>query len=233
MTGLVSAQICLLASAPTPYQERMLDFAGPLGAYLIGSIPFGLILCKVFKGVDIRESGSKNIGATNAGRVCGWPFFVVTFLLDFGKGFGAVFLPLAIAEWVGCVMAIYLPFFGVLYGVAAILGHTFPVYVGFKGGKAVATSFGVFVALAPWAALTALAVWVVLFAVFRYVSLASMAAAVAAPVAYAVQYRAGLEGHLPVLCFAIAVALLVIIRHRANIGRLLAGTENRVGKRKE
>jgi glycerol-3-phosphate acyltransferase PlsY len=202
----------------------------PLGAYLVGSIPFGLILCRATKGVDLREHGSRNIGATNAGRVCGWPFFVATFALDFGKGLGPVLGGLAVAA--RCSADAPLGWLGVAYGLGAILGHTFPLYVGFKGGKAVATSFGVFVALAPWAALIALGVWLVVFLPLRYVSLASMVAAVVAPIAYAVLHRDELSDHWPVLAFAAAIAVLVVVRHRANIGRLLAGTENRVGRKK-
>jgi acyl phosphate:glycerol-3-phosphate acyltransferase len=200
-------------------------FLIPAAAYLLGSVPFGLILCKAVKGVDIREHGSKNIGATNAGRVCGMPFFFITFALDFGKGLAPVLLG---GGWAATLDGTPLDLLRVGYGVAAILGHTFPVYVGFKGGKAVATSFGVFVALAPWAALIALGVWGVLFLAFRYVSLASMVAAVAAPVAYAVEHWGTLGDRLPVLGFAAAIAVLVVLRHRANIARLLAGTESRV-----
>lgn len=213
----------------------------PLAAYLLGSVPFGLILCKVVKGVDIREHGSRNIGATNAGRVCGWPFFVVTFLLDFGKGLAVV---------LGGMLVDRIPSGGgsgpggfgpelpyswlhVAYGVCAILGHTFPLYVRFKGGKAVATSFGVFVALAPWSALIALGVWLVVFLPLHYVSLASMTAAVAAPIAFFATHPTDIRGRLPVLLFTIAIAVLVIVRHRANIGRLLAGNENRITFRRK
>jgi glycerol-3-phosphate acyltransferase PlsY len=202
----------------------------PLGAYLLGAVPFGLILCRLIKGVDIRQHGSRNIGATNAGRVCGWPFFAATFVLDFGKGLGPVLGGLAVSR--SCGAEAQLNWLGVIYGLGAILGHTFPVYVGFRGGKAVATSFGVFVALAPWAALIALGVWLVVFLPLRYVSLASIAAAAAAPVGYAILHRAELRNRWPVLAFAFAIAVLVIVRHRANIRRLLAGTENRVGARK-
>ena len=202
----------------------------PLASYLLGAVPFGLILCRAIKGVDIRRHGSRNIGATNAGRVCGWPFFAVTFGLDFGKGLAPVLVG-------GAVVASTAPGLSVdgmrvIYGVCAILGHTFPVYVGFQGGKAVATSFGVFVALAPLAAAIAFGVWAVVFAASRYVSLASMTGAAAAPVAYAVRHRTTLADHLPVLVFAVAVAALVLLRHRANIGRLRAGTENRFGAKR-
>jgi acyl phosphate:glycerol-3-phosphate acyltransferase len=205
--------------------ELIAYVAIPLGAYLLGSVPFGLILCKLAKGVDIREHGSHNIGATNAGRVCGIPFFFITFALDFAKGLG----PVLLGGWAAASLDVMrLDLVCVLYGLCAIVGHTLPVYVGFKGGKAVATSFGVLVALAPLAALIALAVWLTVLLLFRYVSLASMIAAGAAPVAYAVEHWSALGDHLPVLIFTAAVAALVVIRHRANIGRLLAGNENRV-----
>lgn len=203
----------------------------PLASYSLGAVPFGLILCLVIKGVDIRRYGSKNIGATNAGRVCGFPFFIAAFILDFAKGLVPVILaPALLKEYAADLPVIWMQ---ILYGALAIFGHTFPVCLGFKGGKAVATSFGVFVGLAPWAALVALGVWGLLFVAFRYVSLASMAAALVAPFAVAVQYRNELGTHAPILYFTGAVAVLVIIRHRANIKRLLAGNESRVrfGKR--
>ncbi len=210
----------------------------PIAAYLLGSVPFGLILCKLVRGVDIREHGSRNIGAANAGRVCGWPFFAGTFLLDFAKGLAAVPLGVrAACWWLGWLdapppQAETPELLGVLYGLCAILGHTFPLYLRFRGGKAVATGFGVFVALAPLAAVIAFGVWLVLFAAFRYASLASMAAAVASPVALAVLERDAFGVRLPVFILAVVVAAFVIIRHRANIRRLLAGTENRFGRRK-
>lgn len=202
----------------------------PFGAYLLGSVPFGLILCRVVKGVDIRQHGSGNIGATNAGRVGGFPFFAGTFLCDFGKGLGAVLAGAALAGPMRD--GVSLDLLRVLYGLGAILGHTFPIYVRFKGGKAVATSFGVFVALAPWAALTAFGVWVVVAVVFRYSSLASMSAAAAAPISFALMQREAFGERLPVFLFAVAIAVLVIVRHRANIRRLLAGTENRFGTKR-
>jgi len=198
----------------------------PLGAYLLGAVPFGFLLCRAVKGVDIREHGSRNIGATNAGRVCGWPFFAAAFALDFLKGLAPMCVGWVLIRQLdaGVNAEVLL----ILYGAAAIVGHTFPVYLRFKGGKAVATSFGVFVGLAPIPALVAFAVWLVLFLAFRYVSLASMMAAVCAPVAAVVQYRSDLPGHLPVLIFAAVIAVLVVVRHRANIKRLLTGTESRI-----
>ena len=204
----------------------------PVAAYLLGSVPFGLLLCRVIKGVDIRESGSKNIGATNAGRVCGMPFFFAAFTLDFLKGLA----PVLVGAWVLAEFGPDLPeaLMMILYGALAVLGHTFPVYLRFKGGKAVATSFGVFVGLAPVAAGIAFGVWLALFLAFRYVSLASMLGAVAAPTAYAVLHRDRLDiEHWPVLAFTAVVAVLVVVRHRANIKRLLAGTESRISFKKK
>ncbi|MFO7899647.1 MAG: glycerol-3-phosphate 1-O-acyltransferase PlsY [Planctomycetota bacterium] len=208
-------------------------FVLPLAAYLLGAIPFGLVLCRAIKGIDIREHGSRNIGATNAARVCGLPFFFATFALDFAKGLAPVLAGGAFARWwlVGYMEfdpATSLEWLAVVYGVAAIVGHTVPVYAGFRGGKAVATSFGVFVALAPWAALIALGVWGCVFLALRYVSLASMLGAVAAPAAYALLRRGALSEHVAVFVFTAAVAVLVVVRHRANIGRLLRGEESRV-----
>ncbi len=197
----------------------------PLAAYSFGAVPFGLILCMVFRGVDIREHGSRNIGATNAGRVCGWPFFAATFLLDFAKGLAPVVLGAMVVQSLAPELAA--DWLWILYGALAIAGHTFPAYCEFKGGKAVATGFGVFMALAPVAAAIAFGVWLVLFVAFRYVSLASICAAAAAPIAYAMQHRDTLDTHRPILYFASAVAVLVIVRHHANIRRLISGTENR------
>lgn len=205
----------------------------PLGAYLLGSVPFGFLLCRAIKGVDIREHGSKNIGATNAGRVCGKPFFFAAFALDFLKGLA----PVLVGGWVLAEFGPDLPEapMMILYGASAVIGHTFPVYLRFKGGKAVATSFGVLVGLAPAAAAIAFGVWLVLLLAFRYMSLASMLGAVAAPVAYAVVHHDHLDSaeHWPVLAFTAVVAVLVVVRHRANIKRLLAGTESRVSFKKK
>jgi glycerol-3-phosphate acyltransferase PlsY len=205
----------------------------PLAAYLLGSIPFGLCLCRAIKGVDIRESGSKNIGATNAGRVCGKPFFFAAFALDFLKGLA----PVLVGGWVLAEFGPNLPKapMMILFGALAVAGHTFPLYLRFKGGKAVATSFGVLVGLAPAAAAIAFGVWLVFFIALRYVSFASMLGAVAAPVAYAGLNwdRLGKTEYWPVLVFTVVVAALVVVRHRTNIKRLLAGTESRVSFKKK
>ena len=198
-------------------------------SYLVGAIPFGLLVVKAVKGVDIRELGSGNIGATNVGRVLGRGGFAAVFALDFLKGFG----PVAIAGWYarvhgsaspGCVPL------AIVAGLAAILGHAFPIYLGFKGGKAVATSTGAFTWLAPWATLIALVTWVVLFAAFRYVSLASICAAFALAVGVGLTTEKPFGQGACLTAFAAMIAILVIARHKGNIGRLLRGEENPFGK---
>ena len=208
------------------YEHVYIYLLVPLGAYMAGSIPFGLLLCLLIKGVDIREHGSKNIGATNAGRVCGWQFFAAAFTLDFLKGLLSVLAGMWIIHWLEADANIEA--MKILYGAFAIIGHTFPAYLGFKGGKAVATGFGVFTALAPVAAGMAFVIFAIVLALFRYVSLASIFGAIAAPLAFAYQHRHDLDEHMTILSFTIIIALVVILRHHANIRRLLAGNENRV-----
>ncbi|MBM4047329.1 MAG: glycerol-3-phosphate 1-O-acyltransferase PlsY [Planctomycetes bacterium] len=212
----------------------MIEIIGVIASYFIGAIPFGYVVVKAIKGVDVREYGSKNIGATNAARVLGWPFFIVVFSLDFAKGFVPCLL---IARHVGQ------PSWGtpsphvvtILCGLFAICGHIWPIYMGFKGGKAVAAAAGVFFWIAPKAAGVALAAFAIVFLTFRYVSLGSICAS-AALIAAAVWFEPNRTGKgLPLLVFCALVALLVIVRHKTNIQRLLAGTESRVrfgGKRK-
>lgn len=203
-------------------------------SYLIGAIPFSFTLPKVVKGIDIRTVGSGNIGATNVGRVMGRAWGVLAYFLDVAKGFTPV-----------CLAAVWLDRFHwggvcppaavILCGAAAICGHIWPVYLKFRGGKGVATSSGVLLYLEPVGTLVALAIWVIAVAIWRYVSLASILAAIAL-VGY-VLLTAGRRGGdtTPLILFAIAMAAIVIVRHRSNIKRLLNGTENRIGggKRKE
>jgi len=207
-----------------------------VGGYLCGSIPFGWLIGKM-RGVDIREHGSRNIGATNCGRVCGWPWGVLAFLLDVAKGFGpvsvAVMLTGGLARDSG-PQTVWL--LNVVAAVGPILGHTFPVWLKFKGGKAVATSLGVLLALPPlwWIALTALGVWVVVVAATAYVSVGSTAAALAFGGIYGGFYGSEtLTTYLPVTVFVALIIILVIVRHRSNYARLLKGTENRVWGKKD
>jgi acyl phosphate:glycerol-3-phosphate acyltransferase len=194
-----------------------------IGGYLLGSIPFGLITGNV-AGVDIRQHGSKNIGATNVWRVCGWKFGLPVFLLDVGKGVGAVF----IGQWAAMQWGGAADWAMVAGAMACILGHSFPVWLRFKGGKGVATSLGAIIGLMWKVSLIVFGLWAVLFLTTRYVSLASVIAAATFPV---VAFLLGASP--PFLGFAILAATLVIVLHKTNIQRLLAGTENRFGKKKE
>jgi glycerol-3-phosphate acyltransferase PlsY len=198
-------------------------------AYLLGSIPFGLILVRIFRKQDIRQQGSGNIGATNVIRSGGKGLGAATFLLDAAKGYVAVLL-----AWQVGLHAHQTQFqtqnLAATAAVCALVGHVYPLWLGFKGGKGVATGFGVFLGITATAALVALAAFILIFALSRYVSLASIIAAIAFPVA------ALLLPHEPLTPFMIAVVILlpliVIAKHHANIRRLLAGTEYRFGKSK-
>ena len=190
-----------------------------IAAYLFGAIPFGLLVAKS-RGVDIRIQGSGNIGATNVFRVLGKGWGIFTFVLDALKGF----LP----AFVFPRMAGLDPEWGVLFGIVAILGHSFPVYLKFKGGKGVATSTGMLLGVAPLAVGIGFVCWVLCMVISRIVSLSSIVAAIAVAVAVWV-----LDPTAMVVNTALTIlAVLVIWLHRANIRRLLNGTENRFGKKK-
>lgn len=200
-------------------------------AFLSGSIPFGYFAGKL-KGIDIRQHGSGNIGATNVIRVCGKGIGIPVFILDMLKGLVPTLLP----AWLmrdGDVSANLLSATAVAAGFSSILGHMFTPWLGFKGGKGVATAAGVLLGIAPVPMLVALMAWLVLFFATKYVSLASIAAAVAVPVTMAaLMLRAGYYDWV-LLTFGIALGVLVIVRHRANIQRLFAGTENKAGAKKQ
>jgi len=194
-------------------------------AYLLGSIPFGYILVRIFRKEDIRATGSGNIGATNVARSGAKGLGLLTLLLDLLKGVAAVLIAKCFAPGT--------PGFpsdlAVAAGIAAVLGHVFPVWLGFKGGKGVATALGVFLALAPLAALCALGVFVVVFAITRYVSLASILAAVMLPVFCLLL----MPDRSPVFVGGVIfLALLVVAKHHANIARLMQGKESRFGSKK-
>jgi glycerol-3-phosphate acyltransferase PlsY len=204
-----------------------LAYTLPAVAYLYGSVPFGWLAAKWLRGVDIRKVGSGNIGATNAARVLGFRFFPVIFVLDLSKGL----LP-ALAEVALVGQGRYSPHpLVVATGLAAVLGHAFPVYLGFKGGKAVATSAGFFLAVAPVQLLIAAGVWGLVFAVWRYVSLASITAAVALPVALCLMRPDPFGSGIFLTGMGVLGGVLVIYLHRANIGRLLTGTEHKIGRK--
>ena len=184
--------------------------------YLLGSVPYGLILTKAAGLGDIRAIGSGNIGATNVLRTGNKPLAAATLLLDVLKGAAA----LLIARWAWGEEA------ALVAGVAAMAGHIFPVWLGFKGGKGVATAAGVMLAAQWWLGLATLAVWAAVFAATRISSAGALAACAAAPVI------ALLAGDWPLSAFAAGLAALIAWRHKANIQRLMAGTEPRVGAKK-
>ena len=195
-------------------------------AYLVGAIPFGYLVAR-WRGVDILKHGSGNIGATNVGRVLGRPFGVLVFLLDFAKGA----LPTWIASRWASASELELPpdLLPVAAAVAAFLGHLFPVYLRFRGGKGVATAAGTVFVLLPRPALAALLAWFVVALVSQYVSLASLTAAVVlCGVRLILTPQPGNDAHLVVTLFCLIVAAFIFVRHRANIDRLLHGNENRL-----
>ncbi|MFI4854152.1 MAG: glycerol-3-phosphate 1-O-acyltransferase PlsY [Phycisphaerales bacterium JB065] len=212
-----------------------------LVAYAIGGIPFGLLL-GLTQGVDIREHGSGNIGATNTMRVLGKRLGLTAFLLDVAKGAVPVLI------WGYIISAASKPdlpapeaFKWLGIGVATVLGHMFPIYLRFKGGKGVATGFGMFLGFWPWvtpAAVLALLAWIVCLKTTRYVSVSSIAGACVLPVAilgFAFSpWPTGSqpEGVWPFVVVGLLVAVLVVVKHRSNLARLKAGTEPKVGQRK-
>jgi len=215
-----------------------------IGAYLLGSIPFGLLIAKAH-GKDLRSIGSGNIGATNVSRALGRKWAYICFVLDVLKGMVPMLATSILVSRYSILdehRASSIEYQVMLWlwlatGCTAILGHIFPIYVKFKGGKGVATSFGVALGLWPYytiCASFAVAIWVVVVLIWRYVSLASIAASVTFPLVLilAIVLRPGWEfvSLWPLLIAATVIPLMVIIRHRENIKRLLAGTESKILK---
>ena len=186
-------------------------------AYLLGSIPFGLILAKLFGGRDVRKAGSGNIGATNVLRVVGPLAGTLTLLLDAAKGWLAVWLGGRLTHDQTAVM--------VLAGFLAMVGHCFPVWLGFRGGKGVATAAGVFLALCPLAFLAALILFILVVSFWRYVSLGSLAAAAVLPLLVYLLWAPHFAPPESVTLGSLAIAVLVIVQHRGNIIRLARGEE--------
>ena len=195
----------------------MIAVAAVLLGYLVGSLPTGLVVIRLLKGIDIRAHGSGNIGATNVFRVAGLPTAALVLLLDMAKGA----VPVLLAEaWAPS------PLVAVLAGLAAVAGHNWSLFLRFTGGKGIATSFGVLLVLSPAAAAVAALVWVVVVAITRYASLGSLLGIAAVPAA---MWRRGEpREHLG---FAALALLFAVYKHRTNIGRLLAGTELRITDR--
>lgn len=214
-------------------------------AYLLGSIPFGSLVAKS-QGVDLRAHGSGNIGATNVWRVMGKKWGLLTFFADAAKGWLAVVLAIRLArhwtihealphghERIISIDQGHLGYIAIAAAMACILGHNFPLWLKFKGGKGVATSLGVIVGMMPLPALVIFGIWALVFKTSRYVSLASLIAAVSLPlVVVAFLFLGGLRSWA-YFYFSVAAALMVVRRHRANITRLVAGTELRFGPKRD
>lgn len=198
-----------------------IELSGVVLAYLLGSLPFGYVLVKLRGAGDVRALGSGSTGATNVARTLGPGAGLLVLALDAGKGYAAVWLAARLSEgdmrWTAAA------------GVAAIVGHSFPVFIRFRGGKSVATGLGVFLFLTPLAVAACLGVWLSALAIWRYVSLSSMLATAAYPVLAYALYRPT----LPVLLAGVVGACIIVLRHHANIRQLMAGTENKFALRRK
>jgi len=189
-----------------------------IASYLIGSIPFGLIIGKLWANLDVREYGSGNIGTSNVLRTVGPAAAIIVFALDVAKGAVAVYLgTLAGGEFVR-----------IMAGVAAIAGHNWPIYLKFKGGKGIATSLGAVISLTPVIALILLGLWIAIVGITRYISLGSLAAAVLFPIFLIISHAP-----LTYVLAGVLISAFAIYRHRSNIQRLLAGTEHKIGQKAE
>lgn len=186
-----------------------------LGAYLLGSVPFGFVFARFFCGRDPRLEGSKNVGATNVARLCGLPFGILTLICDALKGL----LPTCLA------LSFYEPKAASLVGLCALVGHMYSVFLRFKGGKAVATTIGVFIALSLKSLIIAVTLCLTVIAITRYISLGSLTLAASLPIFLIIFER------FDILSMAIIVALIIFFKHRENIIRLLRNEEKKFGKR--
>jgi acyl phosphate:glycerol-3-phosphate acyltransferase len=186
-------------------------------AYLLGSVPFGVVVARLSGDVDLRQVGSGNIGATNVLRAVGRRAAALTLLGDIGKGAAAV----GLARWTG----VSLPFVAAA-ALAAVLGHLYPVWAGFRGGKGVATTLGAVLAAMPTVGVSLLAIWTVTAAAFRYSSLAALVATAAMP---PLAWLA--DGRPAMLALGVVLAILVFARHRDNMRRLLEGSERKIGQK--
>jgi len=193
-------------------------------AYLLGAIPFGVLIVKMRGGPDIRESGSGNIGAANVARNAGAAAGVVTLILDAGKGYLAVWLAARVTH--GNILWM------TIAAAAAVIGHIFPVWLGFRGGKGVATGLGAFLPVCREAVLLALVLWVLVVGFWRYSSLGSIIATAAMPVFVYLLYAPGHAPPIDVTVCTVAISLLILWKHRANMQRLIAGNETRLTTRR-
>lgn len=200
------------------------DWLIPVAAYFLGSIPFGLLLVKFAGRGDIRKSGSGNIGAANVSRSAGIFAGLLTLALDAGKGTLAVWLAAHIASGnIRWMMAA---------AVAAVLGHVFPVWLGLRGGKGVATGLGVLLLISPQAVGIAVALWILIVGFWRYSSLGSVVAAAAIPIFIYFLYAPGYAPPVAVTLGTVLISVIVLLKHRGNIGRLASGTEHKLSFRR-
>ncbi len=199
-----------------------------VAAYLIGSIPTAYWIGKAFFNIDIREHGSKNMGASNTFRVLGPVWGIIVLIIDLGKGMAAVQLALLVhsTDWLGTEKS----FWQLLFGLVAVAGHVFPVFAGFRGGKGVATLFGLVLAIQPWIALISIGAFIIVVFLTRYISLGSIIAVI---VFMACVWFAYKESNVYMRWFSIVAAALVIFMHRSNLLRLLKGSENKFSWRKK
>jgi acyl phosphate:glycerol-3-phosphate acyltransferase len=209
-----------------------------LASFLLGSFPTAFLVVRQIKGIDIRTVGSQNVGATNAGRILGNQWFIIIMLIDALKGAAACFLMMIVMNISGLHEG---DFFSkgvpiILAGTAAILGHTFTPWLGFKGGKGVATAFGVFLVLATVTTLICAVIFSLIVLLTRYISLGSILAALTLPVGIFIELRPfHHDGKNAIVLFfiAVAIAIFITVKHRDNITRLLQGKENKFGQSKE
>lgn len=204
-----------------------------VASYLLGSIPFGLLVGKIFKGIDIRKHGSKNVGSTNVTRVLGFKYGILTFAFDMFKGA----LPILLVKWIFNWEAVYMINgldIAIVFGAASAIGHIYPLYIGFKGGKAVATSVGAVVALSPLLGVFGIVMFFIVVFITGYASLASIVAATLVGIGLYLdvfwwQYalKGGAKVQLINLIIVTALVLLIIFKHRTNIVKLFKGTENK------
>ncbi|MFQ3361680.1 MAG: glycerol-3-phosphate 1-O-acyltransferase PlsY [Alphaproteobacteria bacterium] len=193
-----------------------------LFCYLLGSIPFGLILTKIFFNIDIRSIGSGNTGATNVLRTGNRSLAIITLILDAGKGSASALIGL-----------IYLPDFAIFLGFLAFTGHLFPILLKFKGGKGVATFLGIFIVLSPYSAIIFIALWITVFKTYRYSSLSSILASLSIPLSIVLMHLYKLYSYKEIyvfMIFSIFMAIILIYRHYDNIIRLLNKKENKFNK---
>ena len=203
-----------------------------LGAYVVGATPWGMIIGSL-KGIDPRRAGSGNIGATNIARILGRRWGYACFALDLAKGLVPV---LVVGIWVdeSAHSLVLKQWAWILAGMGAVLGHIFTFWLGFRGGKGVATALGVVIGIFPyftWPGLIAFGIWIVVTLTLRYVSLGSIVAAVSFVPLFVIMNRQQLTELWPLGAFAAVVMVLIIVKHRANIRRLIAGTENKIGNK--